>query len=63
LQTYSEDEAPQLPHGYPLMGLAAMCPPLWKRIMNPRVRDWRRRYYPEITDWKPYNKAKTPMPR
>jgi alkane 1-monooxygenase len=63
LQTYSEDEAPQLPHGYPLMGLAAMCPPLWKRIMNPKVRDWRRRYYPEITDWKPYNKAKTPMPR
>jgi alkane 1-monooxygenase len=57
LQTYTEDDAPQLPHGYPLMTIAAMIPPLWKRVMNPRVRAWRKRYYPDITDWKPYNKA------
>lgn len=62
LQTYAEDEAPQLPYGYPLMALAAMIPPLWRRIMNPRVRAWRQRYYPEITDWKPYNKAQHPAP-
>jgi alkane 1-monooxygenase len=45
------------------MALFAMIPPLWKRIMNPRVRAWRRLHYPEITEWHDYNKAKTPMPR
>ncbi|WP_370286985.1 alkane 1-monooxygenase [Pseudooceanicola nanhaiensis] len=54
LQTYSEDEAPQLPYGYPLMGTLAMVPPVWRRVMNPRVRQWRRAHYPEITDWAPY---------
>lgn len=63
LQTYSEDEAPQLPFGYPVMSTAAMVPPLWKRIMNPRVKAWRKRYYPDITDWRPYNKALNPAPR
>jgi alkane 1-monooxygenase len=62
LQNYGPDDAPQLPHGYPLMTIAAMMPPVWKRVMNPRVRDWRKRYYPDITDWKPYNKALNPMP-
>lgn len=62
LQTYGPDDAPQLPHGYPLMTIAAMIPPVWKHVMNPRVRDWRKRYYPEITDWRPYNKALNPMP-
>ena len=62
LQNYGRDDAPQLPHGYPLMTIAAMMPPIWKRVMNPRVREWRRRYYPDITDWKPYNKALNPMP-
>lgn len=63
LQTYGQAEAPQLPHGYPLMTMAAMVPPLWRRIMNPRVRRWREMYYPEITDWKPYNKALNPTPQ
>ncbi|WP_370312217.1 alkane 1-monooxygenase [Sagittula sp.] len=63
LQTYDETEAPQLPYGYPLMAMAAMVPPVWKRVMNPKVRAWRARYYPEITDWSPYNKAHHPMPR
>ena len=27
-----------LPYGYPLMTMAAMVPPLWRRVMNPRVR-------------------------
>ncbi|MGQ0610886.1 MAG: alkane 1-monooxygenase [Paracoccaceae bacterium] len=61
LQTYPEDQAPQLPLGYPVMTLAAMVPPLWKRIMNPRVKAWRARYYPDITDWRPYNKALNPV--
>jgi len=54
LQTYTEDEAPQLPYGYPLMGTIAMIPPLWRRVMNPRVRAWRNTHYPEVTDWGPY---------
>ena len=63
LQTYSEDDAPQLPYGYPIMTMAAMVPPLWRRVMNPRVRAWRKKYYPEIKDWKPYKEATNPMPR
>lgn len=63
LQTYSEDEAPQLPYGYPVMTMMAMVPPLWRRVMNPRVRAWRQRHYPEITDWAPYAKGGLPPPR
>jgi len=63
LQNYSEDAAPQLPFGYPIMTITALIPPLWRRVMNPRVRQWRKTFYPEITDWAPYNKAATPLPR
>ncbi|HHB81617.1 MAG TPA: alkane 1-monooxygenase, partial [Aliiroseovarius sp.] len=63
LQTYSSDEAPQLPFGYPLMTMAAMTPPLWRRIMNPKVRAWRARYYPDISDWAAYKNATNPLPR
>ncbi|MBI1220204.1 MAG: alkane 1-monooxygenase [Rhodobacteraceae bacterium] len=63
LQNHDAGEAPQLPFGYPLMTMAAMVPPLWKRVMNRRVKAWRRQHYPDIADWKPYNKALNPMPR
>jgi alkane 1-monooxygenase len=63
LQTYSSDEAPHLPFGYAWMTLIATSPPLWKRMMNPRVRAWRAQHYPDITDWEPYNKALNPRPR
>ncbi|AMY71818.1 alkane 1-monooxygenase [Frigidibacter mobilis] len=63
LQTYTEEDAPQLPFGYPAMTTMALIPPLWRRRMNPRVRAWRKKYYPEITDWKPYNRGETPLPR
>ena len=63
LQTYTEDEAPQLPYGYPAMTFVAMIPPVWRRRMNPRVRAWRQQFYPEITDWAPYSRAENPMPR
>lgn len=63
LQTYSANEAPQLPGGYPLMVAAAAVPPLWRRLMNPRVRAWRRQFYPDIDDWQPYKSGSTPMPR
>ena len=61
LQTYPSDEAPQLPFGYPLMTIAAMVPPLWKRLMNRRVKAWRQQHYPDITDWQAYNKARNPV--
>jgi alkane 1-monooxygenase len=63
LQTYAETEAPALPYGYPVMTTAALIPPLWRRIMNPRVRRWRAMFYPEIADWSDYNKGRTPMPK
>jgi len=62
LQTWTEADAPQLPRGYPMMTELAMIPPLWRRRMNPRVRAWRQKYYPEISDWQSYNKALNPMP-
>ncbi len=60
LQTYPQSQAPALPFGYPMMGVIAMIPPLWRRMMNPRVRAWRRQFYPDITDWQAYNKGKHP---
>lgn len=62
LQTYDEEEAPQLPYGYPIMTLMATVPPIYKRVMNPKVREWRQKFYPHIEDWKPYNKALNQMP-
>ena len=33
-------EAPQMPAGYPGMMLLSMFPPLWYRLMDPKVADW-----------------------
>lgn len=38
------DDAPQLPAGYASMFLMALLPPLWFRVMNPRVEAWREKY-------------------
>lgn len=62
LQTYPDHKAPQLPFGYPVMTAAAMIPPLWRRVMNPRVRAWRKLHYPEITDWSAYKAGTLPKP-
>lgn len=51
LQTYTKAEAPQLPFGYPLLTWAVYVPPLWHRMMDPKVRAWRKRFYPEVTQW------------
>lgn len=51
LQNRGPEEAPQLPYGYPVMTLLALVPPLWRRVMNPRVRKWRAMFYPEVTKW------------
>ena len=36
------ENAPQLPAGYATMVLLALVPPLWRRVMNPRVRAYYR---------------------
>lgn len=63
LQTYDQDTAPQLPFGYTVMGAIAMVPPIWRRVMNPRVRAWRKQHYPHITDWSAYKAGTTALPR
>jgi alkane 1-monooxygenase len=63
LQTYDEDDAPQLPYCYPIMTTAAIIPPIWRRVLNPQVRAWRKKHDPEIKDWTPYKNATNPMPR
>ncbi|MEW6323136.1 MAG: alkane 1-monooxygenase [Acidobacteriota bacterium] len=35
-------QAPELPAGYGAMFLLALVPPLWRRVMDPRVEAWRR---------------------
>jgi len=37
-------DSPQLPAGYSTMVLAAAIPPLWRRIMDERVRAWNERH-------------------
>jgi len=59
LQTYTETDAPQLPHGYPAMTFIAAFPMWWRRLMNPKVKQWRAMYYPEIIDWGPYKRGET----
>ncbi|NJL14453.1 MAG: alkane 1-monooxygenase [Microscillaceae bacterium] len=39
------DESPQLPFGYPVMILMALIPPLWFRVMNPRLEAWQAQAY------------------
>jgi alkane 1-monooxygenase len=34
------DESPQLPYGYPTMVLLALIPPLWFRVMDPKLAEF-----------------------
>lgn len=40
LRRWDEAEAPQLPRGYSTMLMVALLPPLWFRMMDPRVTAW-----------------------
>ena len=51
LQSYDADDAPQLPFGYPLMVLLSLIPQFWMKVMNPKVLEWRKRFYPELKEW------------
>ena len=55
LQHYDEKTAPQLPFNYMVMYLCALVPPLYKKLMNPRIEQWRRHFYPEAEDWQAYD--------
>ncbi|HPI79576.1 MAG TPA: alkane 1-monooxygenase [Cyclobacteriaceae bacterium] len=39
------DYSPQLPSGYPTMVMIALLPPLWFRLMNPRLEEWEGKVY------------------
>lgn len=62
LQSRADEGAPELPFGYPVMTMLATMPPVWRRVMNPRVKDWRARHYPDIEDWSGYNNGTLPRP-
>lgn len=36
----NHDQSPQLPSGYPGMILIALIPPLWFRVMHPKIKQW-----------------------
>lgn len=38
------DESPQLPHGYPTMIIFALLPPIWFRMMNPKLENCKASY-------------------
>ena len=44
------DQAPQLPAGYPTMVLLALIPPLWFKVMNPRVQAYYQGEQHQLTD-------------
>lgn len=39
------DQSPQLPFGYPTMIIIALIPPLWFKMMNPRLKEWEGKVY------------------
>jgi len=51
LSLLSDQGAPMLPHSIAVMSIIALWPRAWKRLMNPRVRDWQQ-----------VQSAKTPTP-
>ncbi len=57
LQHFAEDTAPQLPYNYTVMLFFALIPPLWFKIVDPRIDAWRERFYPELDPaaWRAYD--------
>ncbi len=44
------EQSPQLPTGYPGMILLSFLPPLWFRVMHPRIERYRRAWEADTTD-------------
>lgn len=55
LQHFDETIAPQLPFNYVLMIMQALIPPLWFRRIDPLVDEWRKRFYPDVENWRAYD--------
>ncbi len=45
----SHEAAPQMPTGYPGMMVLSLFPPLWFRVMNPRVESLKEKYNSKLT--------------
>ncbi len=43
------EESPQLPAGYSAMLLVALIPPLWFKVMDPRLERWQKGISPSVT--------------
>lgn len=43
------EESPQLPAGYEAMILLALFPPIWKKIMNPKLEKWQSEFFEKTT--------------
>ena len=41
------NESPQLPAGYSAMIILALFPPLWFKVMNPRLAHWKKQTFGE----------------
>lgn len=55
LQEYSEETAPRLPSDYRAMAFLALRPSAWFRTMNPLIAEWRKKFYPDIEDWRAHS--------
>jgi alkane 1-monooxygenase len=33
------------------MVLLSLIPQFWMKVMNPKVLEWRKRFYPELKEW------------
>ncbi len=59
LQHHGEDLSPQLPTDYVTLLGWVLRPKKWFEKMDPLVDQWRDRFYPEISDWRPYESRVT----
>jgi alkane 1-monooxygenase len=46
------EESPQLPAGYEAMILLALFPPIWKKIMNPKLEQWQAEFFKKASNEK-----------
>jgi alkane 1-monooxygenase len=43
----ADSDAPLLPYGYKTMIVMALVPPLWRRVVEPRLAEWDSRFASE----------------
>ena len=55
LQYSDADQSPQLPGTYAQMFNLVLRPKLWFETMDPLVDQWRKKFYPDIEDWRAHD--------